>query len=80
MGVMPAVRPDRRAARLQLVPMHVVAFSEDVQAPPQDNQELAEVAGNATYHEFEGMGHGSIYGHTHEVLNPFIRQTIESHL
>lgn len=63
-----------------MVPMHVVAFAEDVQAPPQDNQELAELAGNATYHEFEGMGHGSIYGHTHDVLNPFIKETIERYL
>ena len=62
------------------VPMHVVAFAEDIQAPPQDNQELAQVAGNATYHEFEGMGHGSIYGHTHDVLNPFIKETIEKYL
>jgi 3-oxoadipate enol-lactonase len=62
------------------VPMHVVAFSEDIQAPPQDGQELAEAAGNATYHEFEGMGHGSIYGHRDDVLNPWIRETIESHL
>ena len=62
------------------VPMHVVAFSEDIQAPPQDGQELAEVAGNAEYHEFAGMGHGSIYGHTHDILNPFIRATIERYL
>jgi pimeloyl-ACP methyl ester carboxylesterase len=63
-----------------MVPMHVVAFAEDIQAPPQDNQELAEQAGNGTYHEFEGMGHGSIYGHTHDILNPFIKETIERYL
>ena len=63
-----------------MVPMHVVAFSEDVQAPPQDNQELAEQAGNGMYHELEGMGHGSIYGHTHEVLNPFIRELVLRYL
>ena len=63
-----------------MVPMHVVSFAEDVQAPPQDGHELAEVAGNGHYHEFAGMGHGSIYGHTHDVLNPFIRNTIESYL
>jgi hypothetical protein len=26
------------------------------------------------------MGHGSIYGHTHDVLNPFIRELVERHL
>jgi len=63
-----------------MVPMHVIAFAEDIQAPPQDGQELAEVAGNAEYTEFAGMGHGSIYGHTHDILNPFIKASIERYL
>ena len=72
---------DQMAALPQCqVPMHVVAFSEDIQAPPQDGIELAEVAGNGQYHEFAEMGHCSIYGHTHEILNPFIRQTLEKYL
>jgi pimeloyl-ACP methyl ester carboxylesterase len=62
------------------VPMHVVAFTEDVQAPPQDGLELAELAANAEYHLFEGMGHGSIYGHTHETLNPFIEDLIRRYV
>jgi len=62
------------------VPMHVVAFSEDVQAPPQDGEELAQLAGNSEFHLFEGMGHGSIYGHTHDVLNPFIKSIIDPYL
>ncbi len=62
------------------VPMHVVAFAEDVQAPPQDGEELAELAGNSEFHLFEGMGHGSIYGHTHDELNAFIRATVERYL
>ena len=40
----------------------------------------AELAPNAEYHLFEGMGHGSIYGHTHEVLNPFIEGLIGRYL
>ena len=62
------------------VPMHVIAFSEDVQAPPQDGLEVAELAPAAEYHEFEGMGHCSIYGHTHGVLNPFIRDIVRRYL
>lgn len=62
------------------VPMHVVAFTEDIQAPPQDGFELAELAGNAEYHLFEEMGHGSIYGHSHETLNPFIEDLIRRHM
>lgn len=62
------------------VPMHVLAFTEDVQAPPQDGKELAEMVPTAEYHLFEGMGHGSWYGHAHETLNPFIRELIERYL
>ena len=61
------------------VPMHVLAFTEDVQAPPQDAEELVELTPTAELHLFEGMGHCSIYGHTHDVLNPFIRDLIELH-
>ena len=62
------------------VPMHVLAFTEDVQAPMQDAEELGELTPTAELHLFEGMGHGSIYGHTHDVLNPFIRGLVERYL
>ena len=62
------------------VPMHVLAFTEDVQAPPQDAEELVELTPTAELHLFEGMGHCSIYGHTHDVLNPFIGALIERYL
>ncbi len=62
------------------VPMHVLAFTEDVQAPPQDAEELVQLTPTAELHLFEGMGHCSIYGHTHDVLNPFIRDLVERHL
>ena len=58
------------------VPMHVIAFTEDVQAPPQDGREVADLAGAGSYHEFEGMGHCSIYGHAQDILNPFIRDLV----
>jgi len=61
------------------VPMHVLSFTEDVQAPPQDAEELVERTPTAELHTFEGMGHCSIYGHTHDVLNPYIRDLIERH-
>jgi pimeloyl-ACP methyl ester carboxylesterase len=62
------------------VPLHVIAFEEDVQAPPQDGKEVADLVPGAQYHLFAGMGHGSIYGHTHEVLNNFIEGLIRSSL
>jgi pimeloyl-ACP methyl ester carboxylesterase len=54
------------------VPVHVIAFNEDVQAPPQDGEELARLIPNAELHVLEGMGHGSWYGHAHQELNAFI--------
>ena len=62
------------------VPMHVLAFEEDIQAPPQDAEELVALTPTAELHLFEGMGHCSIYGHTHDVLNPFIRDLIERYV
>jgi len=62
------------------VPIHVIAFTEDIQAPPQDAKLVADLAPNAEYHLFEEMGHGSIYGHTHELLNPFIEQLIRRYV
>jgi pimeloyl-ACP methyl ester carboxylesterase len=61
------------------VPMHVLAFTEDVQAPPQDGEELAQMVPTAEYHLFEGMGHGSWFGHAHETLNPYIRDLVRRH-
>lgn len=54
------------------VPVHVVSFAEDVQAPPQDGEELAALIPGAEFHLLEGMGHGSWYGHAHERLNLYL--------
>ena len=62
------------------VPMHVIAFDQDVQAVPQDGEEVAALVPGAEFHLFEGMGHCSIYGHTHDILNPFIRGLIERYV
>ena len=72
-----SLRFDQRAQLRDVrTPMHVLAFTEDVQAPPQDGKELAEMVPGAEYHLFEGMGHGSWFGHAHDVLNPFIEELI----
>jgi pimeloyl-ACP methyl ester carboxylesterase len=62
------------------VPMHVIAFDQDVQAVPQDGEEVADLCPTAELHLFEGMGHCSIYGHTHDILNPFIEGLIRRYL
>ena len=70
----------REALREVRVPMHVVAFAEDIQAPPQDGQELAELVPTAEFHLLEGMGHGSWYGHAHEELNPFLESLLRRYV
>jgi pimeloyl-ACP methyl ester carboxylesterase len=62
------------------VPLHVVAFSEDIESPPGYGRVVADLAPKAEFHLFEGMGHGSIYGHTHDTLDPFIKEIIERYL
>lgn len=31
------------------------------------------------FHLFEGMGHCSIYGHTQDIMNPFIRDLVRGY-
>ena len=58
------------------VPVHVLGFAEDVQAPPQDGEEVANLIPGAQFHLIDGMGHGSWYGHAHDRLNPYIEDII----
>jgi pimeloyl-ACP methyl ester carboxylesterase len=62
------------------VPFDVVAFTEDVQAPPQDGEELADLLPNAEYHLLDEMGHGSWFGHAHDRLNPFLKELVDRRL
>jgi 3-oxoadipate enol-lactonase len=61
------------------VPMHVLGFSQDMQAPPALGRKCAELAGNGHFHMLEGLGHLSLCGHKPEVVNAKIREIIESH-
>ena len=62
------------------VPLHVFAFSEDVQAPPAYGREIASLCPTAELHELAGMGHCSIYGHTHAELNARIEEIARRYL
>jgi pimeloyl-ACP methyl ester carboxylesterase len=59
------------------VPVHVIAFTEDVQAPPQDGRELADMIPTATFHLLEEMGHASWFGHRPDEVNALIRSLLE---
>lgn len=76
-----SLRFDQRAELPKVrVPVHVIGFAEDVEAPPQDGEELAQMIPGARFHLMEGMGHGSWYGHAHDRLNPYIEGLIRQHL
>lgn len=62
------------------VPLHVFAFSEDVQVPPQYGRRVADLAPNAEYHLFEGLGHASLMGHRHDDVNARLREVLARHL
>ena len=61
------------------VPMHVIAFSEDLQTPPARGRLVAERAGNGHFHLLKGLGHYSMFGHRPEVVNDCIRTIIEGY-
>ena len=62
------------------VPLHVVAFSEDVQTPPARGRQIAERAPRGQFHLLEGLGHGSAFGHRPERVNACLRQIIETYV
>jgi pimeloyl-ACP methyl ester carboxylesterase len=58
-------------------PIHAVAFSEDVQTPPQRVREVAEQARHGHFHLLQGLGHGSAFGHRPEVVNECVLAIID---
>lgn len=60
------------------VPMHVIAFSQDLQTPPARGRVVAEAAGNGHFHLLEGLGHCSLFGHKPDVVNACIRAIIHA--
>jgi pimeloyl-ACP methyl ester carboxylesterase len=61
------------------VPLHVVAFSQDVQTPPPRGKLVADTAPNGRFHLLEGLGHCSAFGHKPEVVNACIREIVETY-
>jgi pimeloyl-ACP methyl ester carboxylesterase len=62
------------------VPIHAIAFSEDVQTPPQRVREVAELAANGHFHLLQGLGHGSAFGHRPDVVNATVREIVSGYL
>ena len=59
------------------VPLHVIGFSQDVQAPPALGRRVAELAPKGEFHLLEGLGHCSLFGHRPEVVNQCIAEILD---
>lgn len=60
------------------VPIHVIAFGEDMQTPPAVCREVAELAPNGHFHLMPGLGHVSLRGHRAAEVNRKILDIIET--
>lgn len=60
------------------VPLHVIAFSHDVQCPPRHGRRVAELAPKGEFHLLEGLGHCSCFGHRPDVVNSCIAGILEA--
>src|ERR1700760_2932917 len=58
-------------------PIHAIAFSEDVQTPPQRVRQVAELAADGHFHLLPGLGHGSAFGHRPDAVNACLREIID---
>ena len=61
------------------VPMHVIAFDQDLQTPPARGRAVANAAKNGHFHLLEGLGHLSLFGHKPDVVNECIRTILDRH-
>lgn len=62
------------------VPIHAIAFSEDVQTPPQRVRQVSDLAANGHFHLLQGLGHGSAFGHRPDVVNACVREIVAGYL
>jgi pimeloyl-ACP methyl ester carboxylesterase len=61
------------------VPIHAVAYSQDVQTPPRRVREVADLAANGRFHLLEGLGHGSAFGHRPDTVNSCLAGILAGH-
>ena len=68
----------REALRTCPVPMHVIAFSEDVQTPPAMVKEVADLAMDGTFYELPELGHVSVARHRADDVNRLLLDIIRT--
>lgn len=62
------------------VPIHVIAFSEDVQTAPVMCKVVADLAPRGVFHEIAGLGHVSMSRHRPETVAAKLRDILASEL
>lgn len=60
------------------VPLHVIAFSQDMQTPPQLGRRVAELVPQGSFHLLDGLGHCSAFGHRPDQVNECIAGILEA--
>lgn len=70
----------REALKSCPVPMHVIAFSEDVQTPPSMCRVVSDLAPRGVFHEIPGLGHVSMVHHRPEQVAQKLREIIGDNL
>ena len=68
----------REGLRSCPVPIHAVAFSEDVQTPPAMVRVVADCAKHGQFHELPGLGHVSVTRHRPEVVNRLLEEILSA--
>ena len=58
------------------VPIHAVAFAQDVQTPPAMVKKVADLAADGHFHLLEGMGHVSFARHRPDEVNAYLARII----
>jgi len=59
------------------VPIHAVAFSEDVQTPPAMVKEVSDCALHGSFYELAGLGHVSVARHRQDEVNNLLTRIIK---
>lgn len=62
------------------VPIHVIAFSEDVQTPPAMCKIVSDLAPRGVLHEIPGLGHVSVARHRPDIVAAKLREIIAEEL
>ena len=58
------------------VPIHAIAFSEDLQTPPAMVKEVADLALKGRFHELPGLGHVSVTRHRPDLVHDLLSEII----